>query len=65
MTVHRQMPSEVEPEGLGELIADCISLPELALPHPRTAHLTHPEHHAIAIPDDTVSLVEAFSDYGA
>jgi hypothetical protein len=64
MTLHRRMPSEVEPESLRDLVADCAELSKkllrvrrVDLPVPRI-DLTVP----VGVPDVAIRLSEFVSE---
>ena len=63
MTMHRTMPSEVEPETLSELIADCAQMP--AALRGRVVDLTRlPQpRREIMIPALTTTFVDSYADY--
>jgi hypothetical protein len=65
MTVHRTMPSEVEPESLSDLIADCAALPPSLLPRTRVIDLTRlPQpRREVMIPALTTTFVDSYGDY--
>lgn len=67
MTTHRTVPSEVEPEALADLIADCSRMPASLLPRRRVIDLRRvpSQRREIVIPDTTQSLVASYTDYGA
>ncbi|MDX6287904.1 MAG: hypothetical protein QOG53_3389 [Frankiales bacterium] len=69
MTTHRTLPSEVEPDRLADLIADCAQLPrrfiDLTVQRPLRRVLQLPDQREpIAIPDTTKSMVDGMGDYG-
>ena len=72
MTTHRTLPSEIEPEHLDDLIADCVLFADgvidltvleqvIHLPGPRQPMLRSP----VVIPDRALALVEGINEYGA
>lgn len=69
MTTHRTLPSEVEPDRLSDLIADCARLPrrliDLTVQRPLRAVVRLPQQRsALVIPDSTKSMVDGMDDYG-
>ena len=66
MTMHRTVPSEVEPKALADLIDDCDRLPLAMRPRHRVIDLTQvPEpRRALCIPALTTSFVDDYADYG-
>ena len=72
MTTHRTMPSEVEPDRLADLIADCAEMPQrvidltvLSRAHQFHGRLRVPEQReALVIPEATASMLDGFGDYG-
>jgi hypothetical protein len=62
MSVIRSVPSQVDPGGIDELIADArqIELPRQATVDP--THAVQPD--ALVIPPASVTLVEGYDDYG-
>ena len=62
MSVIRSVPSQVDPSGIDDLIADAR---QIALPRQATVDLTHPEQpDALVIPPASVTLVAGYDDYG-
>jgi hypothetical protein len=63
MTTSCPVPSQVEPEGLADLIADAqlITLPRQASAEPVPGL---PPAQGVAISSASVSLVEGYADYG-
>jgi hypothetical protein len=62
MSAIRSVPSQVDPNGIDDLIADAQ---QIALPRQVTVDLTRTEHpEALVIPPASVTLVEGYDDYG-
>ncbi len=74
---HLTLPSEVEPESLADLVADCRSMPVAGAATPmagravpairsaRAAGEPRPDAEpAVAIPDGAAALLEGMPDYG-
>jgi hypothetical protein len=62
MSVIRSVPSQVDPNGIDELIADAQ---RIALPRQHSVDLTRIDHpDALVIPPASVTLVEGYDDYG-
>jgi hypothetical protein len=67
---HLTLPSEVEPESLADLVADCRSMDAPAAPEHRSPHdpaVTEPQpaaHSAVTIPDSTAALLDGMPEYG-
>lgn len=69
MTTHRTLPSEVEPDRLADLIADCAQLPrrfiDLTVQRPIRRVLRLPDQReSVAIPQTTASMIDGMGDYG-
>ncbi|HEX3907975.1 MAG TPA: hypothetical protein VHW92_08585 [Mycobacteriales bacterium] len=62
MSVIRSVPSQVDANGIDELIADAR---QIALPRQVTVDLTRAEQpESLVIPPASVNLVEGYDDYG-
>ena len=70
---HLTLPSEVEPESLAELVADCRSLrhPAAADPASGAGRAGHPDgsgapvgRAGVTIPESTAALLDGMPDYG-
>jgi hypothetical protein len=71
VTTHRTIPSEVEPDQLADLIADCAEMPDRVIDltalraHQFHGRLRVPEQReALVIPEGMASMLEGFGDYG-
>lgn len=63
---HAALPSEIDPDSLADLVADCADVSS-HLPHvpaPRVGELPHPRA-VVTIPDRAVALVAGLAPYGA
>jgi hypothetical protein len=63
---HLTLPSEVEPESLADLVADCRCIhtphvPELCRPPFQPRPAVPPR---VTIPDSTAALLDGMADYG-
>ena len=62
MSSLRAVPSQIDPSGIDDLIADAQ---QIALPRQVTVDLAQSAHpEALVIPASSVSLVEGYDDYG-
>ena len=62
MSSLRPVPSQIDPSGIDDLIADAR---QIDLPRQATVDLARAEHpDALVIPAASVSLVEGYDDYG-
>jgi hypothetical protein len=62
MPVVRSVPSQVDPSGIDDLIADAQLI---ALPRQQAGTLAHAERsESVVIPPASVTLVEGYDDYG-
>jgi hypothetical protein len=69
VTTHRTLPSEVEPDRLADLIADCAQLPrrfiDLTVQRPLRRVLRVPDQReSLTIPATTASMTDGMDEYG-
>jgi hypothetical protein len=68
VSTHRTLPSEVEPQGLDDLISDCAALTggliTLSAAERRVIRVPEPRQ-PLVIGDRVAAMVDGFGDYGS
>jgi len=68
VSTHRTLPSEVEPQGLDDLISDCAALAggliDVTIAERRVIRVPEPRH-PLVIGERVAAMVDGFGDYGS